>query len=149
MVVAFTAVPFLCLCVDLLNSTTYSFVAFLILQNIFPNVKKFETGLKRSPLKSSNVAPFQPKPEISEPGNNEKSNIPDVSTLKSLIIREVPLQCNKNTWLRRFYSKFGDVVKVLCNVNKESATVTFRTHVSHFCKCNSGHCVVNKAIRHQ
>lgn len=63
--------------------------------------------------------------------NEEKITVPNISKLKSLVIREIPPDCNKNTWLRRFYSRFGEIVKVLCNPNKNSATVTFRTHVSN------------------
>ena len=49
----------------------------------------------------------------------------------ALVIREIPDALNKNAWLRRFYSRFGQVSKVICNASKKSATVTFNTHVSH------------------
>ncbi|KAK3742293.1 hypothetical protein QZH41_013107, partial [Actinostola sp. cb2023] len=63
-----------------------------------------------------------------EKSPDEKTTITDISTLKSLAIREIPHDLNKNAWLRRFYSRFGEIVKVLCNPSKASATVTFRSH---------------------
>ena len=48
----------------------------------------------------------------------------------ALVIREIPEVLNKNAWIKRFYSRFGEVVKVVCNAHKKSATVTFKTHVS-------------------
>lgn len=55
----------------------------------------------------------------------------DISGLKALVIREIPEVFNKNPWLKRFYSRFGEVMKVFCNPPKKSATVTFKTHVSY------------------
>ena len=60
----------------------------------------------------------------------EKGFEVDTSKNTSLVIKEIPEVYNKNQWLKRFYSRFGEVVKVLCNPNRKSATVTFRNHVS-------------------
>lgn len=54
----------------------------------------------------------------------------DISGLKALVIREIPHVFNKNAWLKRFYCRFGEVMKVVCNPPKNSATVTFKIHVS-------------------
>ena len=50
--------------------------------------------------------------------------------LTALVIRDIPEMYNKNVWLRRFYSQFGEVTKVVCTAARKSATVTFKTHVS-------------------
>ncbi|KAJ7362191.1 hypothetical protein OS493_013288 [Desmophyllum pertusum] len=50
------------------------------------------------------------------------------STLTALVIKDIPDAYNKNAWLKRFYSRFGEVIKVLCSVARKSATVTFKTH---------------------
>ena len=50
--------------------------------------------------------------------------------LKALVIRDMPEMYNKNAWLRRFYSRFGEVTKVVCTAARKSATITFKTHVS-------------------
>ena len=50
--------------------------------------------------------------------------------LTALVIRDIPEMYDKNTWLRRFYSRFGEVTKVVCTAARKSATITFKTHVS-------------------
>ena len=50
--------------------------------------------------------------------------------LTALVIRDIPEMYNKNAWLRRFYSRFGEVTKVVCTAGRKSATITFKTHVS-------------------
>ena len=50
--------------------------------------------------------------------------------LTALVIRDIPEMYNKNAWLRRFYSRFGEVTKVVCTAARKSATITFKTHVS-------------------
>lgn len=67
--------------------------------------------------------------------NKEKitdKKIKTISTadLTALVIKGIPEMCNKNTWLKRFYSRFGEVTKVICTANKSCATVIFKTHVS-------------------
>lgn len=52
------------------------------------------------------------------------------ANLTALVIKDIPEMYNKNAWLRRFYSRFGEVTKVVCNAAKKSATITFKTHVS-------------------
>jgi len=55
----------------------------------------------------------------------------DTSNLTALLIKDIPEAYNKNAWLRRFYSRFGEVTKVLCSAAKKSASVVFKTHVSN------------------
>ena len=50
--------------------------------------------------------------------------------LTTLVIRGIPEMFNKNMWIKRFYSRFGEVTKVTCIAARKSATVTFTTHVS-------------------
>ncbi|PFX15613.1 Germinal-center associated nuclear protein [Stylophora pistillata] len=52
----------------------------------------------------------------------------DISNLTTLVIKGIPESYNKNAVLKRFYSPFGEVSKVRCNIVKRSATVTFKTH---------------------
>ncbi|XP_031565295.1 germinal-center associated nuclear protein-like [Actinia tenebrosa] len=73
---------------------------------------------------SENIT-FPPKRSGKSPDEKTGS---DISGLKALVIREIPEIFNKNAWLKRFYSRFGEVMKVLCNPQKKSATVTFKTH---------------------
>lgn len=54
----------------------------------------------------------------------------DTSNLTALVIKNIPDAYNKNAWLKRFYSRFGEVTKVLCSAAKMSASVVFKTHVS-------------------
>lgn len=54
----------------------------------------------------------------------------DTSNLTALVIKDIPDAYNKNAWLKRFYSRFGEVTKVLCSAAKKSASVAFKTHVS-------------------
>ena len=54
----------------------------------------------------------------------------DTSSLTALVIKDIPDAYNKNAWLKRFYSRFGEVTKVLCSAAKKSASVAFKTHVS-------------------
>ena len=64
--------------------------------------------------------------------HEEKGFKIDISKNTSLVIREIPDVFNKNQWLKRFYSRFGEVVKVMCYPNKKSATISFKKHVSTF-----------------
>lgn len=68
--------------------------------------------------------------ENKEKVTEDKLQTVDISLLKTLVIRDIPESYNKNAWLKRFYSQFGVVSKVLCTAVKRSATVTFTTHVS-------------------
>ena len=52
------------------------------------------------------------------------------ANLMALVIRDVPEMHNRNAWLRRFYSQFGEVTKVVCTAARKSATIKFKTHVS-------------------
>lgn len=52
------------------------------------------------------------------------------ANLTALVIKDIPEMYNKNAWLRRFYSRFGEVTKVMCSAARKSATITFKTHVS-------------------
>ena len=54
----------------------------------------------------------------------------DTSNLTALVIKNIPDTYNKNAWVKRFYSRFGEVTKVLCSAAKNSASVVFKTHVS-------------------
>ena len=60
----------------------------------------------------------------------EKIHGLDTSNLTALVIKNIPDAYNKNAWLKRFYSRFGEVTKVLCSAAKNSASVVFKTHVS-------------------
>ena len=60
----------------------------------------------------------------------EKTRSLETSTLTALVIKDIPEAYNKNAWLKRFYSRFGEVTKVVCSAAKKSATVVFKTHVS-------------------
>ena len=60
----------------------------------------------------------------------KKAKSSPTADLTTLVIREIPEMFNKNTWVKRFYSRFGEVTKVTCNTARKSATVTFKTHVS-------------------
>lgn len=60
----------------------------------------------------------------------EKIRVSETSTLTALVIKDIPEAYNKNAWLKRFYSRFGEVTKVVCSTAKKSATVAFKTHVS-------------------
>ena len=73
----------------------------------------------------------------------DKLQTVDISLLKTLVIRDIPESYNKNAWLKRFYSQFGVVSKVLCTAVKRSATVTFTTHVSMW---YSIHFICHKAV---
>ena len=73
----------------------------------------------------------------------DKLQTVDISLLKTLVIRDIPESYNKNAWLKRFYSQFGVVSKVLCTAVKRSATVTFTTHVSMW---YSVHFICHKAV---
>ncbi|XP_078382486.1 germinal-center associated nuclear protein-like isoform X2 [Oculina patagonica] len=52
----------------------------------------------------------------------------ETSTLTAVVIKDIPEAYNKNAWLRRFYSRFGEVTKVVCSAARKSATVVFKTH---------------------
>ena len=73
----------------------------------------------------------------------DKLQTVDISLLKTLVIRDIPESYNKNAWLKRFYSQFGVVSKVLCSAVKRNATVTFTTHVSMW---YSVHFICHKAV---
>ena len=81
--------------------------------------------------------------ENKEKVTEDKLQTVDISLLKTLIIRDIPESYNKNAWLKRFYSQFGVVSKVLCTAVKRSATVTFTTHVSMW---YSVHFICHKAV---
>lgn len=81
--------------------------------------------------------------ENKEKVTEDKLQTVDISLLKTLVIRDIPESYNKNAWLKRFYSQFGVVSKVLCTVVKRSATVTFTTHVSMW---YSVHFICHKAV---
>ncbi|KAK2556434.1 Germinal-center associated nuclear protein [Acropora cervicornis] len=61
----------------------------------------------------------------------KKAKSSPTADLTTLVIREIPEMFNKNTWVKRFYSRFGEVTKVTCNAARKSATVTFKTHVNN------------------
>ncbi|EDO28318.1 predicted protein [Nematostella vectensis] len=63
-------------------------------------------------------------------GNQQTSPTTDISALKGLVIREIPEAFNKNPWLKRFYSRFGEVAKIICYPRKKSASVIFKTHAA-------------------
>lgn len=46
-----------------------------------------------------------------------------------LVIREVFEMFNINVWFKRFYLRFGEVMKVICNVAKKSVIVVFKKYV--------------------
>ena len=81
--------------------------------------------------------------ENKEKVTEDKLQTVDISLLKTLVIRDIPESYNKNAWLKRFYSQFGVVSKVLCTAVKRSATVTFTTHVSMW---YSVHFICHKAV---
>lgn len=81
--------------------------------------------------------------ENKEKVTEDKLQIVDISLLKTLVIRDIPESYNKNAWLKRFYSQFGVVSKVLCSAVKRNATVTFTTHVSMW---YSVHFICHKAV---
>lgn len=68
--------------------------------------------------------------EKKEKVTEEKIRGLDTSNLTALVIKNIPDAYNKNAWLKRFYSRFGEVTKVLCSAAKMSASVVFKTHVS-------------------
>lgn len=82
--------------------------------------------------------------ENKEKVTEDKLQTVDISLLKTLVIRDIPESYNKNAWLKRFYSQFGMVSKVLCSAVKRSATVTFTTHVSMW---YSVHFVIRQSAR--
>jgi hypothetical protein len=96
-------------------------------QPSFSSTNVFGKGLGQ-PVTSNKSTSILPKKNEKSP--EEKARMADISMLKVLVIREIPEPFNKNAWLKRFYSRFGEVVKVLCNPPKKSATITFKTHVS-------------------
>ena len=81
--------------------------------------------------------------ENKEKVTEDKLQTVDISLLKTLVIRDIPESYNKNAWLKRFYSQFGVVSKVLCSAVKRNATVTFTTHVSMW---YSVHFICHKAV---
>ena len=61
---------------------------------------------------------------------DKKAKSSPTADLTTLVIRKIPEMFNKNVWIKRFYSRFGEVTKVVCIAARKSATVTFKTHVS-------------------
>ena len=59
-----------------------------------------------------------------------EKKIRPTADLTALVIKDIPEMYNKNAWLKRFYSRFGEVTKVVCTAARKSATITFKTHVS-------------------
>lgn len=58
----------------------------------------------------------------------------DIFNLIVLVIKNIFDVYNKNVWLKRFYLRFGEVIKVLCSVVKNSVFVVFKIYVSKvFC----------------
>ena len=68
--------------------------------------------------------------ETKEKNAEEKIRGLGTANLTSLVIKDIPEMYNKNAWLKRFYSRFGEVMKVVCTAARKSATITFKTHVS-------------------
>merc|ERR1719180_89464 len=52
----------------------------------------------------------------------------ELAAITSILCGAVPGVVNKQDMLTKHFSKFGDVVNVVCNVKRKSATVTFTDH---------------------
>lgn len=92
------------------------------------NTNKPKTGLFGRAFTAATRQPLAK--EKQEQVADDKMGGVDISNLTALVIKDIPESYNKNAWLKRFYSRFGEVTKVLCSTAKKSATVTFKTHVS-------------------
>ena len=68
--------------------------------------------------------------EYKEKSVVKTTGLGSTANLTSLVIKDIPEMYNKNTWLKKFYSRFGEVIKVVCSAARQSATVTFKAHVS-------------------
>ena len=70
----------------------------------------------------------------SEGGTTKKGRVErtvskeELAAITSILCESVPGVVNKQEMLMKHFSKFGDVVNVLCNVKRKSATVTFTDH---------------------
>ena len=68
--------------------------------------------------------------EYKEKSVVKTTGLGSTANLTSLVIKDIPEMYNKNAWLKKFYSRFGEVIKVVCSAARQSATVTFKAHVS-------------------
>lgn len=66
--------------------------------------------------------------EYKEKSVVKTTGLGSTANLTSLVIKDIPEMYNKNTWLKKFYSRFGEVIKVVCSAARQSATVTFKAH---------------------
>ena len=70
----------------------------------------------------------------SEGGGSKKGRVErtvsreELAAITSILCEAVPGVVNKQDMLTKHFSKFGDVVNVVCNVKRKSATVTFTDH---------------------
>ena len=56
----------------------------------------------------------------------------DVQELTAVRLRNLPDEANNKTFLRNFYSKFGEIKRVYCHLPTKSSIITFADHVSNF-----------------
>lgn len=102
-------------------------------QPLFPITTYSTTETSKSPPRTAGALrhTFVVKEEghqAKEKAAEKKMKSSPTADLTALVIREVPEMFNTNVWLKRFYSRFGEVTKVICNAAKKSATVVFKKH---------------------
>ena len=72
--------------------------------------------------------------EVSSEGGTKRGRVErtvsreELAAITSILCEAVPGVVNKQDMLTKHFSKFGDVVNVVCNVKRKSATVTFTDH---------------------
>lgn len=72
--------------------------------------------------------------EVSSEGGTKRGRVErtvsreELASITSILCEAVPVVVNKQDMLTKHFSKFGDVVNVVCNVKRKSATVTFTDH---------------------
>ena len=72
--------------------------------------------------------------EVSSEGGTKKNRVErtvsreELASITSILCEAVPVVINKQDMLSKHFSKFGDVVNVVCNVKRKTATVTFTDH---------------------
>ena len=72
--------------------------------------------------------------EVSSEGGTKRGRVErtvsreELASITSILCEAVPVVINKQDMLSKHFSKFGDVVNVVCNVKRKTATVTFTDH---------------------
>ena len=72
--------------------------------------------------------------EDSQPGPPSSEDVPrvDVSSLRTLVVFEIPEHLNTRAELLKHFGQFGKELRVLPNLKKATANITFTNHVSAF-----------------